>query len=94
MLHDEKKEHAIKRLHDIVSEFNETFQSWMEETGCRAAFGWTYNPGGNRDQIKGLEIQGIDLIVFRKPPPAYLGGGTPMDRSQPSEPSADKAVSP
>ncbi|NDC22617.1 MAG: hypothetical protein EBZ49_00580 [Proteobacteria bacterium] len=62
------KEEVSKELTQIVNNFNEEFAKWMEKTGCRASFGWKYWHDHN---VKSLEVQAIDLIVYRKPPPAY-----------------------
>lgn len=67
MISDAQKVRAKEDLQEVVDEFNTKFNSWMERTGCRADFGWTYH------NIKGLEIRSIDLEVYRKPPPEGLG---------------------
>lgn len=58
-------------LQDIVDAFNDAFARWTSATGNRVNFGWQYGDGKEK-QIKALEIQGIDKIVWRKPPPKQL----------------------
>ena len=81
MLTDEKKKEASDSLQSLVEDFNKNFTEWMNETGCRANIGWKYNT--NNEAIKRLEIQTIDLEVYRKPPPEYMSlqQGVTMDRS-------------
>jgi len=73
---DRDKKSISDDLKKIVDEFNSKFQGWMKETGCRANFGWKY---GDHDALKQLEVQSIDLIVYRKPPPD-LPSAVKMDR--------------
>lgn len=68
MIRKEDQLDAIAGLNHIVEEFNTKFNKWMEETKCRANFGWNYD----EKQIKGLVIQSIDIEVYRKPPPEGL----------------------
>lgn len=69
------KEKVSIELAAIVSDFNDRFDKWMQATGCRATFGWKY---GLHQQIKAMEIQAVDFIVYRKPPPAFSTLGDAM----------------
>jgi hypothetical protein len=60
---------VTEELKQIVTDFNSKFADWMEAHGCRAEFAWRY--GSDRTQVKSLDIQAVDLIVFRKPAPAF-----------------------
>ena len=79
MIDDKSKKTTSDDLKVIVQKFNDQFKEWMDKTGCRANFGWQYP---EHDSIKTMEIQSIDLIVYRKPP---LDFGEPkvgkMDRT-------------
>ena len=63
------KEEVSEELQSIVNDFNQRFSSWMETHGCRAEFAWRY--GTERSQVKSMDIQAIDLIVYRKTPPQF-----------------------
>lgn len=78
---DRKRKATADSLQVIIDEFNEKFNSWMEGSSCRANLGWVY--GKDSDSIKNLEIQAIDLEVYRKPAPEYLSmqQGVSMDRT-------------
>jgi len=78
MLNDIGKKATSDQLKEIVQEFNDKFKVWMDETGCRANFGWKY---GDHDSIKTMQIQSIDLIVYRKPPPDFGAPAVKMDRT-------------
>lgn len=60
---------ASEELQTVVDAFNAGFRAWMQKYGCRAEFAWRY--GTERTQIKGMEIQAIDMIVYRKPAPQF-----------------------
>lgn len=62
------KEEVSNELQKIVDKFNEDFSEWMSSTGCRANFQWKYGLDRN---VKEIEIQSIDLIVFRKDAPKF-----------------------
>jgi hypothetical protein len=66
MLSQEQQEQIYKSLKSIVNDFNKNLHDWMEDTGCRVNFGFSY--GLDRD-VKSIDILGIDLIVWRKQPP-------------------------
>lgn len=68
----EQSPKSAVELQEIVDQFNKQFNKWTKDHGARAIFGWTYGDGKDR-QVKGLEIQAIDIIVWRKPPPKGLG---------------------
>ena len=79
MVSKESKKVTSDHLQGMVDQFNNQFQKWMADTGCRANFGWKY---GKEDSIKQLEIQGIDVIVYRKPAPNFSGEpAVQMDRN-------------
>lgn len=59
----------VVELKQIVEEFNQKFNAWTNKYDSRVSFGWAYSD----KQIKAMEIQGIDKIVYRKPPPKSLG---------------------
>ena len=63
------KEEVSSELNTIVNDFNRKFAEWMATHGCRAEFAWRY--GTERTMIKGLEVQAIDLIVYRKSAPNF-----------------------
>ena len=63
------KEEVSEELSAIVANFNTAFKQWMDTHGCRAEFAWRY--GTDRSMIKALEVQAIDLIVYRKAPPQF-----------------------
>jgi len=55
---------CTEELQAIIGRFNNELNDWYKRTGCTATFGWNY--GGN----KNLELLGIDLYIYRKPPPS------------------------
>lgn len=58
---DNKK--ITEDLELIISEFNDRFAEWMDSTRCRASFEWRY---GKDREPKSMQLQSIDLIVYRK----------------------------
>jgi hypothetical protein len=62
------RKEVTESLQAVVSKFNTDFNEWMNSCGCRATFGWKY---GIDQHVKEMEIQCIDLIVYRKPPPPF-----------------------
>ena len=74
------KEKVTDQLACIVQDFNRSFKKWMEETGCQANFGWLYNPNTG---FKMMEIQDVNLIVYRKPPPGGETLAKILEKSQP-----------
>jgi hypothetical protein len=68
LLTDEQRVRASNELIEIVRQFNSAYGVWMTETGCVANFGWKY---GSDQSIKTMEVQSIDAIVYRKPPPNF-----------------------
>lgn len=59
-----------KKLQEIVDEFNEKFKSWHEEYNMNVEFGWGYAPGKNGTGVKQIDLQKIDLPIYRKPIPS------------------------
>ena len=57
-------------LASIVTEFNRSLTQWHESSGCVASFSWKYSDDDGQ-AIKELEIQSVDKILFRKPPPGF-----------------------
>ena len=62
------KEDVSNDLQRIVDNFNAEMGKWMIDSGCRANFQWLYGLDRN---VKSMEIQSIDLIVYRKPAPKF-----------------------
>jgi hypothetical protein len=60
---------ASHALQTIVQEFNEKFKKWSEDYDMNVEFGWAYVPSKNGKGIKQLDLQKIDLPIFRKPIP-------------------------
>lgn len=65
---DKKK--AFEELQVIVDGFNLAFSEWTSRYDARVQFGWAY--GAIPGPVKMMEIQGIDQIIYRKPPPKAL----------------------
>jgi hypothetical protein len=57
---------AVDALEKIVEDFNKALIGWYKDSGCEVSFSWKYEPK------KILEISGVDVIVYRKPPPGEL----------------------
>lgn len=76
---------------EIAETFNTQFQKWMEKTGCRATFGWLYGAGDKSP--KALEIQAVDLIVFRKEPPTFATIQQAMEKADVSRKLEEKLPS-
>jgi hypothetical protein len=66
MLPDEKKKEATEELQKLVACFNQDLEIWNSKFGCVASFGWRY---GKEEKRKLLEVTGVDMIIWRKPPP-------------------------
>ena len=64
------KEKAVADLQEIVRQFNKEFDMWSIMYDARVQFGWGYGKPG--EQVKKMEIQAIDQIIYRKPPPKSL----------------------
>jgi len=73
------KEEVSKELIEMASEFSTKFQKWMEKHDCRATFQWRY---GSDRSVKSLEVESIDLLVFRRPPPSFENIKQVLDKAQ------------
>lgn len=63
------EQNPTAQLQSIVAEFNEKFKGWHEEFGMNVEFGWGYTPGKNGVGVKQIELQKIDMPIYRKPVP-------------------------
>lgn len=79
------KEKAVADLLEIVKQFNKEFDMWTITYDARVQFGWGYGKPG--EQAKKMEIQAIDQIIYRKPPPASLTEIMDANKSAKSTPS-------
>jgi len=70
IINETKQEAAISILKEIVDKFNTDFEEWSRVSGCVVTFGWKY--GGEGRFVKALDVQGVDAIVWRKPPPEEI----------------------
>lgn len=85
MLSDSQKKEIVSGLEAAVEEFNRAFQAWMEKTGCRANFGWSYGPDR---QLKALQILDIDAMVYKRPDPRWAKENTlkeVLEKAQPTD---------
>ena len=57
-------------LSTIVETFNKSLTEWHKQSGCVASYSWKYSDDDGQ-AIKELELQSIDRILFRKPPPGF-----------------------
>lgn len=65
---EEIERFAVKELQAHVEEFNARFAEWQERFGLVVNFSWRYSR--HEDGAKSLDIQSVDRIVFRTPPPS------------------------
>ena len=68
LISNESKDWVVAPIQKALEDFNRAFSSWMEETGCRANFGWEY---GADKAPKKIVLLDVDARIYQRPLPEW-----------------------
>ena len=87
LITDSDRKEVVDPLQKAVLDFNQAFTRWMDATGCRANFGWKYDP---EKSPKEMVLLSVDAMIYRPPLPEWATRQEKMEQLLNQRPSAEK----